>query len=102
MFSGPSFGREVFDLPVGRAGQPGEDVAQVGEGIDSATAAAFDDGVQDGAAFSGLGFADEQPVFLAEGRGANGILHQILVDLDAPIFEVNAKERPQVQRVVDG
>jgi len=37
---------------------------QVRIGIDSTTAAAFDDGVQDGAAFSGLGFANEQPVFL--------------------------------------
>ena len=40
---------------------------QVRIGIDSTTAAAFDDGVQDGAAFSGLGFANEQKVlFLME------------------------------------
>ena len=66
----PGFGREVLDLPVGRRGQPGEHVAQVGERVEAAAAAAFDDGVEDGAAFAGLGFADEEPVFLADGGGA--------------------------------
>jgi len=67
MFSGPGFGREILYLPVGGGGKPGEDVAQVGVRVDSTTAAAFNDGVQDGAAFSGLGFADEQPIlFLME------------------------------------
>jgi len=102
MFSGPGFGREVFDLPIGGGGQAREDVTQVGEGIDAAAAAAFDDGIEDGAAFPGLGLADEQPILFAEGGGANGILHQVLVDLDAPIVEVNAKERPQVECVLDG
>jgi hypothetical protein len=51
MFPGPCFGYEVCYLPVGGVRQPGEDGAQVGEGIESATAAAFDDGVEDGAAF---------------------------------------------------
>jgi hypothetical protein len=35
------FGGEVFDLPVGHGGQSGEDVPEVGEGIESAPAAAF-------------------------------------------------------------
>ena len=57
-------------MPVGGRRQTREDIAQVSEGIDSAPAAAFDDGVEDGAAFPGLCFTDEQPVFLAEGGGA--------------------------------
>jgi len=60
----PGFGREVFDLPVGGQGQAGEDMEQISIRIESATAAALDDGVEDGAAFPGLGFPDEQPVFL--------------------------------------
>ncbi len=55
----PSFWREVGYLPVGRMGQPGEDVVQIGIRIDSATTAAFHDGVQDGATFPGVGFADK-------------------------------------------
>jgi hypothetical protein len=77
-------------------------VAQVSIRIESTASAAFNDGIQDGATFAGLGFADEQPVLFAEGGWPDGIFHKILIDLDAPIFEVNAKERPQVQRVVDG
>ena len=65
----PSFGREVFDLPVGGMRQAGEDVVQVSVRIESATATRFDDGVEDGAAFPGLGFADEQPILFAEGGG---------------------------------
>src|ERR1700728_2680856 len=102
MFPGPRFGREVCDLPVGGGGQSREDVTQVGEGIDSATAATFDDSVEDGAAFAGLGFADEQPVFLAEGGGTDGVFHQVLVNLDPPVVEVDAEQRPEVERVVDG
>lgn len=33
---------------------------------------------------------------------ADGILHEVLIDLDSPIAEVNAEQRPLVQRVVDG
>ena len=65
--SRPGFGGEVWDLPVGREGQPGQDVAQIGIRIESTTAARFNDGIEDGAAFPGLGFADEQPVFLFMG-----------------------------------
>ena len=55
--------------------QAGEDVVQVSVRIESATAARFDDSVQDGAAFPGLGFADEQPVLFAEGGGADGVFY---------------------------
>ena len=71
----PSFGRELVDLPVGGRGQAREDVTQVREGIESATAAALDDGVEDGAAFPGLGFANEQPILFAESSGSNGVLY---------------------------
>jgi len=89
-------------LPVGGVRQAGEDVTQVREGIETATAAAFDDGVEDGAAFAGFGLADEQPVLFAEGGWPDGVLHEVLIDLKVSIFEVNAKQRPQVERVVDG
>ena len=102
MFFGPGFGGEVFYLPVGGRWQAREDVTQVRKGIDATTAAAFDDGVQDGAAFASLSFADEQPILFAEGGGADGVFHQVLIDLNASVVEVHPEKRPEVERVVDG
>ena len=45
---------------------------QVGIRIETALATALDDGVEDGAAFPGLGLADKQPIFLTERGGADG------------------------------
>ena len=45
------------------------------------SAASFDYGVDDRAALAGVGFPDEQPVFLANGRRPNGIFHEVVVDL---------------------
>ena len=98
----PGFWSEVFDLPVGRGGQPGEHVAEVGEGVEATAAAAFDEGVEDGAAFAGLGVADEEPVFLADRGGADGVFDQVIVDLDATVFEEDVQRGPLVEGVVDG
>ena len=61
---GPCLGSHLGDLAGVQGGQAGEHVAQVGEGIDAPTAAAFHDGVEDGGALPGIGGPDEQPVFL--------------------------------------
>jgi hypothetical protein len=60
----------VLDLPVGHGGEPDEDVAQVGGGIDAASATTLDDGVKDGAVVASLGIAQEQPVLLFMPRCA--------------------------------
>jgi len=52
-----------------------EDIAQVSQGINAATAAAFDHGVDDRTAFSDPGVADEEPAFfftMNEQTGAQG------------------------------
>lgn len=51
---GPGFGGDGAGLPVGHPGQTGQDVAQVGVGIDPPAAAAFHHGVEDSAALAGL------------------------------------------------
>jgi hypothetical protein len=86
----PGLGREAFDLPVRRVGQPGEDVAQIRIMIEATTTTAFDDGVQDGATLPSLGLPDKQPVLFAEA--CCGILAKVLVDLNATLAEVNAQE----------
>ncbi len=47
-----------------------DDLARVA----AAQAAAFDDGVKDGATLSGLGSAEEEVVFTTDGGGADTIL----------------------------
>ena len=66
----------------------------------AAAAAAFDDGVEDGTAFAGLGFAEEQPVFLAQGGGTNGVFDQVVVDLEATVVKVSGEEGPVGQGVI--
>jgi hypothetical protein len=60
----PGLGSDVLDLPVGHEWEPCEYIAQVSVRIDAARAATLDDGIEDGAAFAGIGIAEEEPVFL--------------------------------------
>lgn len=92
----------MLDLPVGHRGEPGEHVVEVGVGIDAAAAATLDDGVEDGAALAGIGIAEEQPVLFSQSGRPNGVLDEIIVDLDSAIFEIDAKEGPVGERVIDG
>ena len=59
---------------------------------DASAAAGFDEGEQDGAALSGLRLADEQPVLFADGGGADGVLHGVVVDLNATVFEIDEQQ----------
>ena len=68
----------------------------------TAPSAAFDPGVEDRAAFSGSGTADEEPVFLAKGRRADGVFHQVAVDLHAAVAPIDFQRGPLAQGVVDG
>ena len=60
----PDRRNNLRDLAVGHVWQAREHFPQVGVGIKAATPAAFDDGVEDGAALASLGITDEEPVFL--------------------------------------
>jgi hypothetical protein len=69
----------VLDLPVGHGGKPGEHVAEIGIGIEAASAATLDDGVEDGAAVTGVGIAQEQPVLFSKGSWPNGVFDQVIM-----------------------
>jgi hypothetical protein len=62
-------------------------VFEVSAGIKTAPSAAFDDGVNDGATFAGIGMAHEEPVLLTECRGPDGVFNQIIVDLHAAVSQ---------------
>ena len=97
------FGRgELRDHFVGGRWQSGQDIAQVGLGVDAPAAATLDERVDDGAALPGVGVSDEQPVFLADGRGPNGVFHKVVVDLDPPVGGVEGEFVPVLERVGHG
>ena len=50
---------------VGHAREAGDDIAQVGVGVESPAPATFDDGINNGAAFARFGLADEEPVLFS-------------------------------------
>lgn len=68
---GPGGRNDLGDLAVGHVGQARQDFAQVSIRFDAPAPAAFNDGVEDGAAIPGVGLADEQPVLLAQRRGVS-------------------------------
>ena len=84
----PGLRGDFGDLMIGEVGQADEEVAQVDLGIKAATTAAFDYGINDGAALACFGVADEEPVLLAEGGGANGIFDPIVINLHPAIIHI--------------
>ena len=69
--------------------------------IDAAAAATLNNGVKDGAALAGLGLAEEEPVLFAQSGRPNGVFHEVVVDLETTIFEIDTQQRPVGERVID-
>ena len=65
-------------VAIAHAGQTREDVPQVGERVFAVALTRDDDRVEDGGALSGVGMADEQPVFLADAGPAEEPLEPCL------------------------
>lgn len=98
----PGFGGDVFDPAGGHRGQSCEDVAEVDERVDAPAAAAFDDGVEDGSALAGFGGSYEEPVLFADGGGADGVFHEVVVDFDPSVDEVAFEFASLLDGVADG
>lgn len=43
--------------------------------------------MQDCASLADIGVADEQPIFLAESRGTDGVFDEIIIHLHKPSFK---------------
>ena len=70
--------------------------------FDPVTATAFDDRVNDRAAFSGIGVTEKEPVLFAQSGWADCIFNEISIDLDLGFFEIDLQGLPLSQRVVEG
>ena len=99
---GPGLGRDLVNLTVGHVRKAGEDITKVVPRVNLATAAALDNRVNDRAALASLCRADEKPVLLPDGRRANGVFNQVVVDLQTTVTEENLQCRPLAQGVIDG
>ena len=77
----PARGRERAEIVlIGHSRHSREHDAQVGERVCAVALAGNDDRVDDRGALAGVGVTDEQPVFLADGRGADGIFDEVVVE----------------------
>ena len=70
------------------------DVGEVGLRVDALSLGADEQCVEDGTAFSGFGVADEEVVFLADGTGTDGVLDEVVVDLDFAMLQVDLHAWP--------
>ena len=69
-------------------GQALEHIGEVILRIDSAAAAAAQDGVDDSASPAGIGMSNEEPALAAHGRGADGVFDQVVVDFKSAVTQV--------------
>ena len=63
---------EDFGVLVGQ-GEPGEQVGEVGLGVDPGAVAVADQGIERGGAVAAFGVADEPLVLFADCGGADGV-----------------------------
>ena len=56
-------------------------------GIKAPPPAAFDERVEDRPALARTGVTDKEPVLLADRRRADGVFHEVVVDLDSAVFQ---------------
>jgi len=83
-------------------GQTGEDVLEVFSRVDPQAAAVLDEGVDDGGFFSGVLGTDEEPVLGSELGGPDGVLNEVVVDLDTAVVQVGLEVGPLVEGVGAG
>ena len=98
----PVGGQQRFDLRDPEPWEPSEHVGEVRLRIDAAAPAAHDHGVDDGTAPAGIRMADEEPALPPHGRRANGILDEVVVDLEAAIAEIPDQRLVLINEVPQG
>lgn len=99
MFPGPGGWRDGVGLLVGQRRQAREHLPQVLVGIEPQPPAVLDDREQHGAPFPGVVRSNEQPVLLADGRGPDHILDQVVVEFHPAVGQEHLEPGPLVQGV---
>ena len=79
-----------------------EDITQPFPGIDPLDLTASEEGIHHGGSLSPLVGTGEQVVLAAQGQRADGVLDEIVVDLQATVVEVGGQQRELLFGVVQG
>src|SRR5205807_8567853 len=87
----PLAGEQFVDLVVLHRGQACEHVTEIFLRIEATSPAADQDRVNHRAAPSRLGMANKPPASPPQGCRPDGLLHQVVVDLKAPIAQISVK-----------
>ena len=98
----PVVGEELVDFVVGVGWDFGEEIAEVGEGINFVALGALDEAVESGGGVASAFAAGEEPVFASDGQRADGAFGGVVVDGEVAVFEVAGKRRPVVEGVGAG
>ena len=77
-----------------------EDPFKVGEGILPVGADLLDEGVDDGTPIAGVFPSKKHPVLCAQFSRTDGVLGQVIIKFDPPIFKAGLKVRPLVDGVL--
>src|SRR4029077_7508267 len=64
-------------------------------------AATLNDRVDNRTAFSRVGVSEKEPVLFSESRRSNRVLHEIVVDFNLSILEINFQRFPLTQGITD-
>ncbi len=64
--------------------------------------AVLDEGIDDGGFFSGVLGTDEEPVLGSEFGRPDGVLNEVVVDLDTAVAQIGLEVGPLVEGVGDG
>ncbi len=103
MLGHPSMGGELGEASHGPSGgELGEDVLEVGLGIQAEEDAIVDEGIGDGEALSSAPRAGEEKAASPDGKGADASLGAPVVDLEAAVVEGSPDEVPLILRVLGG
>ena len=86
---------------IGHRGEAPEHIVEVGQRFDLMATAAFQDGVNHGGAWSGVGVANEQPVLGAEFGRADGLFGQVVVDAGFTKVDIRGQFPPLILSVTD-
>lgn len=87
---------QLGDLLVGHVGKPLQKVLEVSARFDLMHLAVLDEREDSRVAHTGFLRSEEEPVFLADGRGANRVLDQIIIDFHFAAVEESADRFPLV------
>ena len=90
----PVHWRELIKVIGISSRKPLDDVGQIGLWVDALSLGTNEQCVEDSASLTGFGMSDEEVILLADGAGTNGVLDEVVVDLDFAVVQIDLHAWP--------